>query len=331
MTATNVTQSGIHAAIYGAGLIEGNIIVGAKNYGISFGNWGLGSQQKLTIRNNTILDFGSIGIYDDAKGQGPVVVENNTILDRHTPFVSKYGIRTDCPYNFWTIRYNHIYAGSLAYISSPRSEIYGNTYEAPISFSDGFETGNFNAWTSTVISSGETTSINVNVRREGSYSASFRSDGDGGYEKAYLQKSLSTLRNELSARGYIYVSQSGIASDEDRCYFIVFRTGGTGLAFAGWRMINGVVRWNLLIRNSQGWSSAYSAASPALSRWYNVELHWTRDSANGSAQLYVDGQMVCALSGKNTAFFGDINSVQFGIAEAVNCSSIAIYGDTFQF
>jgi hypothetical protein len=330
MTTTNVTQSGIHAAILGVGLIEGNTIIGAKDYGISFGKWGIGSKQKLTIRNNAILDFGSIGIWDDGKAQGPVIIENNTIWDRHTPFVSKYGIKTDWPYNNWTIRYNHVFAGSVAPISSPKSMIYENIYAEPALFSDGFEAGNFNAWTGIVTSSGETASINNNVRQEGSYSALFKSNGGGGFENAYLYRSLATPQDELSARGYIYVSQSGIAANEDRCYFIVFRNGGTGLAFAGWRMINGVVRWNLLIRNGQGWVSAYSASSPALSRWYSVELHWTRDSVNGSGELYVDGQLVSTLPNKNTAVFGGVNRLQFGLAEAVNCASIMLYGDAFQ-
>lgn len=331
MTTTNVTQSGIHAAIYGAGSIEGNTIIGAKNYGISFGKWGLGSNQQLTIRNNTILDFGSIGIWDDGKGQGPVIVENNIIWDRHTPFVSKYGIKQDCSYNVWTIRYNHIYAGSIAYISSPKSMVYNNIFAEPTLFSDGFEAGNFNAWTSTVTSPGETASINNNVRQEGRYSAIFKSNGEGGVENAYLYKSLPNPQNELSARGYVYISQSGIAANQDRCYFIIFRSGGSGLVFAGWRMINDVVRWNLLIRNGQGWVYAYSASSPALSRWYNIELHWSRDSVNGSAELYVDGQVVTTLSNKNTAGFGGVNSVQFGLAEAVNCADITLCGDAFQF
>jgi len=41
MTGGTSVQSGIHAAIRGTALIERNIIKGARNYGISFGGWGL--------------------------------------------------------------------------------------------------------------------------------------------------------------------------------------------------------------------------------------------------------------------------------------------------
>ena len=125
------TQSGISAAIRGSGLIEGNLIVNSANYGINFAGWRLGGGSRIIIRGNTILDFGDIGVYDDGLNQGPVLVENNTIWDRHIPFISRYGIRTDYTANKWTIRYNHVYAGSITYISAPGSTVYGNVYEPP--------------------------------------------------------------------------------------------------------------------------------------------------------------------------------------------------------
>jgi parallel beta-helix repeat protein len=126
--ASGLVQSGISAGIWGAGLIQGNIIVNASNYGIDFAGWGLGGDSNITIRNNTILDFGDIGIFDDNLNQGPYLIENNTILDRREPFVSRYGIRTDYEANVWTIRYNHIYAGTIAFVSAPQGNVYGNNY-----------------------------------------------------------------------------------------------------------------------------------------------------------------------------------------------------------
>ena len=34
-------------------------------------------------------------------------------------------------YNTWTIRYNHVYAGSIDFISAPRSTLVGNIYSEP--------------------------------------------------------------------------------------------------------------------------------------------------------------------------------------------------------
>jgi len=128
--APGVNQSGMYAAIYGTGIIENNTILDAANYGISFGGWGLYSGCNLTIRGNMILNFGDIGIWDDGKGQGgTVVIEQNIIKDTREPFVSRYGIRTDYEKNKWTIRYNRIYAGRIAFISAPNSDVHDNTYE----------------------------------------------------------------------------------------------------------------------------------------------------------------------------------------------------------
>ena len=124
-------QCGISAAIWGTGVIAGNVIVGAANYGINFAGWRLGGSSQITIRGNMLLDFGDIGIYDDGLNQGSVLVENNTLWDRHLPFISRYGIRTDYEGNRWTIRYNRVYAGSIAYISAPKSNVYDNIYEPP--------------------------------------------------------------------------------------------------------------------------------------------------------------------------------------------------------
>ena len=98
--------------------------------GINFAFYRLGGGTSMTIRSNTILDFGDIGIYDDAKAQN-VIVEYNTIWDRRDPFVSRYGIRTDYTANRWTIRYNQVYAGSISPISAPSSTLIGNTDTSP--------------------------------------------------------------------------------------------------------------------------------------------------------------------------------------------------------
>jgi hypothetical protein len=122
------SQSGVVAAIRGVGLIENNIIEGSQDYGISFAGWGLGGDAQLTIRKNTISGFSNIGIWDNGLNQGPVLIENNTIVDPNTPFLSSYGIRTDYESNSWTIQYNRVYAGSTTYISAPGSSVYGNVF-----------------------------------------------------------------------------------------------------------------------------------------------------------------------------------------------------------
>ena len=128
----NVVQSGIIAAIVGKGLIDNNTVIGAANYGISFAGYGLGSSTNLTITRNKLINFDDIGIWDDGKKQGGTVyIEDNILWDQRNPFVSKYGIRTDCESNKFMIAYNIIYAGIVDYVSAPNSQLIDNIFEPP--------------------------------------------------------------------------------------------------------------------------------------------------------------------------------------------------------
>jgi len=196
----------------------------------------------------------------------------------------------------------------------------------PIYMYDCFESGSFSRWSGKTVTAGETANI-VNTRfHHGAYSAKFTSNGGGGYERAYCYKNIASSA-EVYARGYFYVSQSGIAHENDRLYFIIFKAGNNNLAYAGWRKIGGIVKWNLLIRQGSSYQSAYSSSSPSLYRWYCVELQWKKDATRGLGELWVNGVRVCSITGKNTAVYGDANTMHFGLGELYGCTSTIVYGD----
>ena len=200
--------------------------------------------------------------------------------------------------------------------------------EPPLTiFEDGFESGNFSAWTGTRVTSGETATVVDTLSYHGNYSAMFTSNGNGGFEGAYGYVAVPSS-SELYARGYFYVSQSGIVNNDDRFYFIRFLAGDNNVAYAGWRRVEGVIRWNLIIRDGTDWVTAYSSSSPSLNKWYCLELLWFKDSKNGHAELYVDGVLLCSIKDKDTTTLGDINQVRFGLAELYNCRNTAIYCDS---
>jgi hypothetical protein len=195
-------------------------------------------------------------------------------------------------------------------------------------FDESFESRNFNDWDGTTTTSGESSSFTSSMKYDGAYGALFASNGNGGYEKAFCYETLRD-QSELYSRGYVYVSRSGIGKNNDRVYFIIFKAGNEGVAYVGWRMVDGVVRWNLLMRDGNGWVDAYSSSSPASNRWYSVELHWKSGVTNGGGELYVDDHVVCSISRINTAAFGGADTVRFGLAEAYNCASTTVYVDDF--
>jgi hypothetical protein len=196
------------------------------------------------------------------------------------------------------------------------------------SFDGSFESRNFNGWDGTTTTSGESAFVTSLEKYDGTNSALFASNGNGGYEKAFCYETFSD-KAELHSRSYVYVLRSGIAQNNDRFYFTIFRSGDEGVAYVGWRMVNGVIRWNLLIRDGQGWIGAYSSFSLALHHWYHIDLHWTSSANNGGAELYVDGHLACSISRVNTAAFGGVDQVRVGLAEAYSCAATAVYVDDF--
>lgn len=130
LTPTSGSQAGISIAAYGKLMINGNTISNSADYGIDFCGWWI-SAHTMTIKKNIIINPGKIGIYDNAKGQGPVIVDSNVIWDQDHTFTSIYGIRTDYTNNVWTITNNQVYAGRTAAISALKSKLSGNTYLEP--------------------------------------------------------------------------------------------------------------------------------------------------------------------------------------------------------
>lgn len=306
MTPTTVTQSGILAAIYGTGLIEGNTIIGG-NYGISFADWWMGSDAQLTIRENTILDFATVGIWDDGKGQGPVLVENNVIWDRRAPFVSKYGIRTDYIKNRWTIRYNQVYAGSTAFISAPYSTLVGNIYAPPLSviFSDGFESNGFDRWTAI---DGSPTVTTTNPHHE-THNAQFRV-ANGQHGDAW--KNLPSTFTTAYALGYFKVDNLPTAGSATQFLWFIPSDWYPSLALAEIRNVGGVSYWNLRVYHNGAWHSYQSTVSPQANVYYAVELYLKIDSTAGAATVYVNGQSVISVTGIDTDDRGGIGGVAIG-------------------
>ncbi len=205
----------------------------------------------------------------------------------------------------------------LAFLSN------GNFVAGATLFDDGLESRNFSAWSGTYRTSGETTSVVSSPVYAGDYAARFSSNGGSPSERAYSYKTISSA-SELYARGYFTVSKSGIVQNTDRFCLIMFNAGTNNLAYAGWRKNSGgYICWYLHIRDGVNHVDAYSAITPTKNTWYCVELHWKSGSTNGLGELYVNDELVCSITNKNTSHYGGVTSVRFGLPEIYRCSSTA--------
>jgi hypothetical protein len=214
--------------------------------------------------------------------------------------------------------------GYQATMSEDNMNVY-MTSPAETLFEDGFESSGFDSWSGTHVTEGDTASIASERFHHGAHSALFATGGVGGYESAYSYSTVASA-SQLYARGYFYVSQSGIAADDDRSYFIVFRSSTENVAYASWRKSAGAVRWCLTIRDGTSYVDLYSPPGVETGRWYSLELHWKEGSSKGFAEILVDGAVVCNSEDINTAAFGDVHRVLFGLAE-VKAGATTVYLD----
>jgi hypothetical protein len=214
------------------------------------------------------------------------------------------------------------YAGSSS--SSSPSSIISST---STSFSDDFESGSSNAWSSAYKTSGESVQVSSTAKNSGLYGAQFTTNGGGGYEYAFTMKTISAT-SEIYLRSYVKVVSNGLYDNGDVLHLIRLRTGSEDVLSAGWRRTSSGIRWNLWIRDGSGYSYAYSSSAPVTNEWYNVEVYWLKSGSSGKGVLYVNGSPVITITGKNTANYGDVTQVSFGIAEAINAAYTKVYGDT---
>jgi len=177
-------------------------------------------------------------------------------------------------------------------------------------FSDGFESGSFNQWMATRLSTGEAAIVSNSWPQSGTYSARFTSNGGGGSEYASCYKPISTSQ-DVYLRSYFYISQSGIVDNNGRFYLSGIYNTDTWIALGGWRRDSGsVLRWVLVMNNGNTGVAQYSSITPALNTWYSVEPHWLKAAVGGYGELYVNGVMVCSITNIDTSYKGDANRVQ---------------------
>ena len=197
-------------------------------------------------------------------------------------------------------------------------------------FADNFESQNFNQWTNTEISSGETASVVRWNFNSGLYSAKFTSDGGGNTEDSYVSKTIG--ESEVYARAYFYVANGlPLADNSDRFYLTELMAGTQYLAGVGIRHNNGVDKWVLYARSGSSWIGPYyvSTSTVAEGQWYCVELHWKQSSSGGVVELFINGALVQQITGLNTGTYGKATSAIFGLSSAAGVQNeLEIYADS---
>lgn len=195
-------------------------------------------------------------------------------------------------------------------------------------FSDGFESGDFSAWSGTTATTGETVSVVTSDKHHGNYSFYGASNGGGGGETACAYVTHAGI-STIYVRAYMKYVTIGQPDNNDRFFNIICRgTGGNYMCEAGVINVSGTKRFKLITRNGTGYaSSTDSTIAVQTGQWYCFEMYWKQDAVNGEAKLYIDGVELCSASGLDSTAYGAVTKVDFGFGSIIDCASCEAYFD----
>jgi cell division septation protein DedD len=203
--------------------------------------------------------------------------------------------------------------------------------QATTLFSDGFENGNFSAWTATKsYNTGLTASVQTATVFNGTYAMKVAVVDVAGRESGVCEyKDLGTSYSSIDARVYVQLSakpQTGSALE-----ILGFSSNGWLPSAIGTRLDivnpNGTVQWRLNYNNN-GWQSAL-AGSINVNTWYYVEVQLVLGSGTGETHLYVNGTELLTETGlTNTASGNSVRYFSLGVDDETGNNTLNAFFDS---
>ena len=181
--------------------------------------------------------------------------------------------------------------------------------DAAYIFTDGFESGNFNAWNTSL---GALT-INNQTVHTGSYSA--ENSLVGGASNDLYYQALSSVTNPIYMREYVYINSTTVPSTNGDYYAVGGLSSSAGGQFGDGELtvfnIGGTLYWGLYFRDANSTtgftfsiseSNSTATAIPITIGWHSIELGQITGPSNGvygEEQLWVDGAKIVDVAANN--------------------------------
>lgn len=202
-----------------------------------------------------------------------------------------------------------------------------------ILFEDGFESGDFSAWTGTTTTTGDTAGVSQVMPYEENFHGRLYSNGvSSGTELALCYYSLSPGRLEIFARAYFNIAY-GLSLDDadDRFGLLNLRDAASGWMMANLRIqrVNGVDKFCLVITSGENtWAiTTTDEIYPQQNSWFSIEFYFKVHHSEGEGRVWINGVERLVVTGKNTASYGTIDQVRFGLVSTNVQHSVAMYID----
>jgi hypothetical protein len=192
-------------------------------------------------------------------------------------------------------------------------------------FADGFESGNFIAWSGTSTTSGSA-NVASTLHHSGTYSGQFSVITGSGTRRAYCYENLASL-TQLYANAWVYIADGLPLASGQSMWLIQFEGPvGTVLGSFGIRADASGSHWAVQSGNSPFAVAASSVPAPVEGQWYLLQAYYTHAATGKTIVLTVNGVEVVSLS-QNTAASSNVMRARFGVGYYVTSSTASVYID----
>lgn len=175
-------------------------------------------------------------------------------------------------------------------------------------FQNGFEEGDFSAWTGNTTGSGATLSVVSDKKRTGTYSGHFYTPG-GSWATIY--KTLASTYSTIYIGERVWLDNLP-ATDQSITMMGAFSgtpADATTVAVAGLFNPSGTPVWSVKWRNGANLVRENSSRKATTGAWHFIVMKVVVHGTNGEVKLWVDNDLVIDLTGKDTDALGNISRV----------------------
>jgi len=173
----------------------------------------------------------------------------------------------------------------------------------PVSFSDGFESGDLNRWTQVrVAGSGAVANAQSSVVKSGSYSAYITAPTTNNY--AYARATLAASQTDLTVSGDFDITVEG-ASGQEVPIVKLYDASGSRLVYVYRRNISGTI---YVVYNG---TTYYTATKMALGTWTNFVVHTITAGASSTVEVTMNGTSIYRTTTASLGTSG-IRTIQIG-------------------
>jgi Bacterial Ig-like domain/Bacterial Ig domain len=150
-------------------------------------------------------------------------------------------------------------------------------------FTDGFESGNFSAWTLVKTSGDGTASVQSGVVKSGTYAAQF-TESTGASSYAYARKTLAQDQNEVTVSADVQLATTG--SSGKLPLLRLFDAGLTRRFSLDRANSNGALSF------TDGGGTVTLSSSLALATWGHIDVHIVSGTGTATVEVKLDGTLV---------------------------------------